>query len=277
MLEAMPPRPSVRTARDHREHSGACATHRGYRRALGCLVVLVGLHWRSLLIASGLPAIAFSSAASTGRPGRRGGPLALAAGSSSKGVQLVTNTMCPFAQKAWVALEESGLSYETKEISLYGSNGKPAWFMKLSPRGEIPVIALPDGSAVVDSESILDWIAEQAPSMAPSDAAAGAAWRSLLSDRLLPAGKRQVLMGGGKEELDQALADMDAALRGAGTNFAAGDHFSVADAAAVPFVQRLAENYGIPKELTALSAWWARVRARPGVSKTIMKSWWWWW
>jgi len=48
-----------------------------------------------------------------------------------------TPRKCPFAQKAWVALETSGCEYEMKEISLYGSGGKPDWFWKLNPRGTV--------------------------------------------------------------------------------------------------------------------------------------------
>lgn len=40
-------------------------------------------------------------------------------------IQFITNKRCPFAQKAWIALESSEVGYDMREISLYGVGGKP--------------------------------------------------------------------------------------------------------------------------------------------------------
>lgn len=54
-----------------------------------------------------------------------------AAPSNPSRLRLVTNKRCPFAQKAWIALEEYHQSkanaYELLEVGLYGGNGKPRW------------------------------------------------------------------------------------------------------------------------------------------------------
>ena len=42
---------------------------------------------------------------------------------AAKSTQFITNKRCPFAQKAWIALESSDTTYEMKEIGLYGSGG----------------------------------------------------------------------------------------------------------------------------------------------------------
>ena len=42
---------------------------------------------------------------------------------AAKSTQFITNKRCPFAQKAWIALESSDTSYDMKEIGLYGSGG----------------------------------------------------------------------------------------------------------------------------------------------------------
>ena len=51
-------------------------------------------------------------------------------------VTLYTNKMCPFAQKAWIALEEKkaahGVPFAMEEIGLYGAGGKPGWFLKVT-------------------------------------------------------------------------------------------------------------------------------------------------
>mmetsp|Transcript_31312 Transcript_31312/g.73013 ORF Transcript_31312/g.73013 Transcript_31312/m.73013 type:complete len:248 (+) Transcript_31312:96-839(+) len=194
-------------------------------------------------------------------------------------VQLITNRLCPFAQKAWIALEESALPYTSKEVSLYGSGGKPDWFMKLNPKGEIPVLVSADGDAVVDSELILDWVADAAPAMAPQDQELGNKWRATISRQLAPAGKRFVQMGGAsaEEAMHASLAELDSILKASAGDFATGSSFSVADAAAVPFIQRIEQRYGLPESTPALRDWWAKVQARPGVQRTLQSSWWWWW
>ena len=58
-------------------------------------------------------------------------------------LRLITNRMCPFAQKAWIALELcSGMPFAVQEISLYGAGGKPAWFWELNPAGTVPVLVV---------------------------------------------------------------------------------------------------------------------------------------
>jgi len=201
------------------------------------------------------------------------------AGATQGSLELVTNTMCPFAQKAWVALEESGLSYDTREISLYGAGGKPDWFLRLNPKGEIPVLVTENGVPIVDSENILSWVESKTHAMKPQDEALGGQWRRCVSGRVAPSGKRYVFSGSAsdKAELHAALAELDGILQKSDGDFAAGTEFSVADAAAVPFVQRLASEFGLPKETPHLQAWWETVQARPGVKRTLQKRWWWWW
>jgi glutathione S-transferase len=107
-------------------------------------------------------------------------------------VTLYTNKMCPFAQKAWIALEEKkaahGVPFKAEEISLYGAGGKPGWFLKvldwidnairvctharlrppdglltaasrpqMNPRGEVPVLRHGD-KVVVESDEIISYI-----------------------------------------------------------------------------------------------------------------------
>ena len=70
-------------------------------------------------------------------------------------LRFVTNRQCPFAHKAWIALEESQRPFEMEEISLYGPNGKPDWFWKLYPAGTVPDLVAGD-QVLPDSDNILD-------------------------------------------------------------------------------------------------------------------------
>jgi hypothetical protein len=46
---------------------------------------------------------------------------------SPSSTRFVTNKMCPYAQKVWIALEVVKAPYDMEEISLYGPDGKPDW------------------------------------------------------------------------------------------------------------------------------------------------------
>jgi len=99
---------------------------------------------------------------------RQSSALSAKSGADAKNAQtqFVTNKQCPFAQKAWIALEASGCPYEMREVSLYGSGGKPDWFWKLNPQGTVPIVAVKGGTGggedavFADSELILDVVGD---------------------------------------------------------------------------------------------------------------------
>ena len=56
--------------------------------------------------------------------------------------KFITNRMCPYAQKVWMALEVLEIPYTMVEIPLYGPNGKPDWFLQYNPKGTVPVLVI---------------------------------------------------------------------------------------------------------------------------------------
>ena len=48
---------------------------------------------------------------------------------------------CPYAMRARLALQSSGIAYEHREVVL---KQKPAHMLALSPKGTVPVLCLPD-------------------------------------------------------------------------------------------------------------------------------------
>lgn len=61
---------------------------------------------------------------------------------------------CPYAMRARMALIVSGLSIELREVVL---RDKPAAMLALSPKGTVPVLALPDGRMIDQSLDIMRW------------------------------------------------------------------------------------------------------------------------
>jgi glutathione S-transferase len=195
-------------------------------------------------------------------------------------MKFVTNKMCPYAQKAWIALEVAKCHYELVEVGLYGSGGKPDWFWKLNPKGTVPVLVCNDGTeenghvVLPDSDLILNYLQDEIsnPLNPPPDIKSIVqTWRNRIR-YMLPVGKRAVL-GGNKNELQKCLREMDSAVVGP---FLAGDVVTAADCHAFPFVWRLDQEYGL-KEYPNLSAWLSRCSKEPAFQKTIQSAWWWWW
>nr|WP_087573386.1 glutathione S-transferase [Sphingomonas sp. CDS-1] len=62
---------------------------------------------------------------------------------------------CPYAMRARMALLASGQPVELREVVL---RDKPAQMLALSPKGTVPVLALPDGRVLDESLDIMRWV-----------------------------------------------------------------------------------------------------------------------
>ena len=49
---------------------------------------------------------------------------------------LVSHHLCPYVQRASIALDEKGVRFERTYIDL---KSKPDWFLKISPLGKVPL------------------------------------------------------------------------------------------------------------------------------------------
>jgi len=177
-------------------------------------------------------------------------------------LRFVTNRQCPFAHKAWIALEESQRPFEMEEISLYGPNGKPDWFWKLNPAGTVPVLVA-GGQVLPDSDDILDYL--------DTESGLGKEWRTVVND-MLPAAKQAVLSRN-ERALQECLMPLEETFD-AETTYLTGDDLSIADCHAFPFLWRIDNEFGLPPKL---EQWVQTMKERPAVAKTCVKSYWWWW
>ena len=201
------------------------------------------------------------------------------------------------AQKAWIALEASNTPYTLEEISLYGSNGKPSWFLKLNPAGTVPVLNIDtsNGNVVLpDSDLILDYIHDNGLSTSSTSTDTTNkekidSWRDIVNTKLIPIGKKAVLSSGSsssKQKLYDLLSDMDTKLSNEqqqynndnkNTKYLCGNEITVADCCLFPFLWRIDQEFGI-EEYTNLNQWLHTCCRNEDVfGKTIQRSWWWWW
>ena len=56
-------------------------------------------------------------------------------------LKLISHKLCPYVQRAVIALTEKGVEFERIDIDLAN---KPDWFLKISPLGKTPVLQVGD-------------------------------------------------------------------------------------------------------------------------------------
>lgn len=74
-------------------------------------------------------------------------------------IELITSEVCPFAQRAHMALIEKGLEFTVREVDLAN---KPAWFEEISPYSKVPVLKV-DDEVVWESSIVNEFIDERFP------------------------------------------------------------------------------------------------------------------
>ncbi|SLN12909.1 glutathione S-transferase family protein [Oceanibacterium hippocampi] len=91
-------------------------------------------------------------------------------------LELMSHHLCPYVQRAVIALTEKGVQFERTYIDLAN---KPAWFRDVSPLGKTPVL-LVDGTPIFESAVILEYLEETQPNRLhpadPLDRARHRAW-----------------------------------------------------------------------------------------------------
>ena len=92
-------------------------------------------------------------------------------------LKLISHKLCPYVQRAVIALAEKGVPFERIDIDLAN---KPDWFLKVSPLGKTPVLLVGD-HAIFESAVILEYLEEtQANPLHPADALRRAEHRSFI-------------------------------------------------------------------------------------------------
>lgn len=88
------------------------------------------------------------------------------AGAAVPRLTLVSHELCPFVQRAAIALAEKGVRFERIDVDLAN---KPDWFLAISPLGKVPLLKVGD-AVIFESAVILEYIEEtQANPLHPAD------------------------------------------------------------------------------------------------------------
>ncbi|MCK1712623.1 MULTISPECIES: glutathione S-transferase family protein [unclassified Bradyrhizobium] len=196
-------------------------------------------------------------------------------------LKLISHKLCPYVQRAVIALNEKGVPFERIDIDLAN---KPKWFLKLSPLGKVPVLVVTakDEVALFESNVICEYIEETkgGVELHPVDALARAhhrAWMEFGSAILgdlwgLETTTDPATFESKRQALAAKFARVEAALS-AGPFFA-GNAFSLVDAVFAPIFRYFdvfdeLTELGIFKDLPKVQAWRAELAKRPSVRNAV--------
>lgn len=72
-------------------------------------------------------------------------------------IKVISFKICPFVQRVTALLEAKNIPYEIEYISL---KDKPQWFLDISPNGQVPILITESGTALFESDAIIEYIEE---------------------------------------------------------------------------------------------------------------------
>lgn len=201
-------------------------------------------------------------------------------------IELISNTLCPYTQRAAIQLAEKGLPFERVYIDL---SRKPDGFQALSPLGKVPVLRLGE-TVVFETWVICEFIEELAPQppLHPADVAQRArhrAWAEYASALIAEVfgfymAPDAPQLESKRQELRARFVRLEQELPAAALGVAAGPYFagagfSLVDAALAP-VFRLFDSFdriadfqvfdGLPR----LQAYRQALALRPSVREAVV-------
>jgi glutathione S-transferase len=188
-------------------------------------------------------------------------------------IELVSHELCPFVQRAVIALTEKGVPFTRTNIDL---DDRPQWFKDISPLGKVPLLRV-QGEVIFESAVLLEYLDEtHTPALHPSDPIARAkhrAWieysSSLLMDNyafLLAPDAASMLA---QRDVIRAKIERLEPVLAAGPYFA-GSAFSLVDAAFAPFfgywdVFERIGDFGVFEQSPKVRAWRRALAQRASV------------
>jgi glutathione S-transferase len=192
-------------------------------------------------------------------------------------LKLISHRLCPYVQRAVIALCEKGVAFERIDIDLAN---KPDWFLKISPLGKTPVLVVGD-HAIFESAAILEYLEEtEAKPLHPADPLARAEHRAwiefgsvVLNDVAgLYAAQDEVTFKAKVVQLEQRFARLEARI--AATPWFDGEHFSLVDAVFGPVFRYFdvfdkIADFGVLAGKPKLARWRQSLTGRPSVKSAV--------
>jgi glutathione S-transferase len=195
---------------------------------------------------------------------------------------LISHHLCPYVQRAAIALAEKGVPFKRIYIDLAN---KPDWFLKISPLGKVPLLKIEDENGretvIFESAAILEYLDETQPTpLHPADPLARArhrGWIEYGSATLNRIGRfysvsDSTALANEAHELSAMFTRVEAEL-GDGPWFA-GAKFSLVDTVYGPILRYFdvidhIGDFGILTSKPKLAAWRDALAQRPSVRDAV--------
>jgi glutathione S-transferase len=195
---------------------------------------------------------------------------------------VISHHLCPYVQRAAIALHEKGVPFERVDIDLAN---KPDWFLKISPLGKVPLLRISqDGGEAILFEStvICEYLEETqaGPKLHPADPLMRARHRgwmefgsAILSDLwVYETTQDGATLEAKRNVLKTKFATVEAEL-GSGPYFA-GSAFSLVDAVFAPIFRYFdvfdtISDSGVFHGLPRVTAWREALAERPSVKAAV--------
>jgi glutathione S-transferase len=191
---------------------------------------------------------------------------------------LISHDLCPYVQRAVIALTEKGVPFDTVYVDLAS---KPDWFKAISPLGKVPLLQVGD-EVLFESAVIIDYLEETQPNpLYPQDALARAKQRAMvefgsamLSDIWgIETAATPAALDAKVSVLKDKAARLDVML-GQGPWFA-GATFGIVDAVFAPVFRYFdvfdaVFEHGVFDGAPKVSQWRTALAARPSVQTAVV-------
>jgi glutathione S-transferase len=192
-------------------------------------------------------------------------------------LKLISHKLCPYVQRAVIALTEKGVGFERVDIDL---SNKPDWFLAISPLGKTPVLLVGD-IPIFESAVILEYLEETQPRpLHPADPLRRAEHRgwiefgsTVLADIAgFYAAPDEATFKAKTSQLEQRFARLEA--RVAAAPWFDGEPFSLVDAVFGPVFRYFdvfdaIGDFGILTDKPRLTRWREALAARPSVRAAV--------
>jgi glutathione S-transferase len=192
-------------------------------------------------------------------------------------LKLISHKLCPYVQRAVIALIEKGVGFERVDIDL---SNKPDWFLAISPLGKTPVLLVGD-IPIFESAVILQYLEETQPKpLHPADPLRRAEHRgwiefgsTVLADIAgFYAAPDEATFKAETSQLAQRFARLEA--RVAAAPWFDGEAFSLVDAVFGPVFRYFdvfdaIGDFGILTNKPRLTRWREALAARPSVRAAV--------
>ncbi len=193
-------------------------------------------------------------------------------------MKVVSFKICPFVQRVTAMLEAKKITYEIEFISL---SDKPQWFLDISPNGQVPVLITDHGTALFESDAIVEYLDEAYPALqpdlSPEEKATNRAWSYLASKNyLVQCGAQRSpdgpTLGERSEKLGQAFDKIERQL--GDTPYFNGDSLGMVDIAWLTLLHRadiVEKNtgYDFIGDRPRLKAWQGNMMATGLAEKSV--------